>query len=88
MPVFDYVNKLAKINPDDKLAQVAFDNNMFLRGLLLRSESALGNAIAAMNNRELLDKYNRYIAASKELVSRQYVSALGNYLKSNNLKMR
>ena len=86
MPVFDYVNNLVELKPDDKLAIVAFDNNMFLRGLLLRSESALGNAIAAINDKELLDKYNRYVAASKELVSRQYVSGPGNYFKKQQLE--
>lgn len=86
MPVFDYVNNLVEIKADDKLAIIAFDNNMFLRGLLLRSESALGNAIAAMNDKELLDKYNRYVEASKELVSRQYVSGPGNYIKKQQLE--
>lgn len=86
MPVFDYVNNLVELKHDDKLATVAFDNNMFLRGLLLRSESVLGNAIAAMNDKDLLDKYIRYVAASKELVSRQYVSGPGNYFKKQQLE--
>lgn len=81
MPIFNYVNELEEMRPTENLAAVAFDNNMFLRGLLLRSETALGNAIASMDDKELLAKYNRYVEVSQELTARQYVSGPGNYIK-------
>lgn len=86
MPIFNYVNELVEIKPTENLAMVAFDNNMFLRGLLLRSETSLGNAIAAMDDKDLLTKYNRYIEASQELTARQYVSGPGNYIKKQQLE--
>lgn len=86
MPIFNYVNELVEIKPTENLAMVAFDNNMFLRGLLLRSETSLGNAIAAMDDKDLLSKYNRYIEASQELTARQYVSGSGNYIKKQQLE--
>lgn len=86
LPTFNSVNELVEIRPDNDLAMVAFDNNMFLRGLLLRSETALANDIAAMNDSILLADYNLYVDISKELVSRQYVSGPGNYIRKLQLE--
>ena len=85
-PLFSYANRLMESHPSDELATECFENNMFLRGLLLRSETSVANAIAAMGNPGLSGKYNRYIEASQELVSRQYVSGPGNYYARRRLE--
>lgn len=85
-PLFSYTNRLIELHSSDKLAVACFENNMFLRGLLLRSETSVANAIAAMGNKELTEKYNRYVQASQELVSRQYVSGPGNYYAKKKLE--
>lgn len=85
-PLFSYTNRLMEIHPSDKLALGCFENNMFLRGLLLRSETSVANAIAAMGNKGLTEKYNRYLAASQELVFRQYVSGPGNFYAMKKLE--
>lgn len=85
-PLFSYTNRLMELHSSDKLAVACFENNMFLRGLLLRSETSVANAIAAMGNKELTEKYNRYVQASQELVSRQYVSGPGNYYAKKKLE--
>lgn len=85
-PLFAYTNRLMELHPSDKLAVASFENNMFLRGLLLRSETSVGNAITAMDNKDLTAKYNRYIQASQELVSRQYISGPGNYYAKKKLE--
>ncbi len=85
-PLFSYANKLMEMNPSDKLAVSCFENNMFLQGLLLRSETSVANAIVAMGNQELLHKYNRYVEASQELVSRQYISGPGNFYAKKKLE--
>lgn len=85
-PLFSYTNRLMELHPSERLAVACFENNMFLRGLLLRSETSVANAIAAMDNKVLTAKYNRYIKASQELVSRQYVTGPGNYYAKRRLE--
>lgn len=85
-PLFSYTNQLMESHPSDELATACFENNMFLKGLLLRSETSVANAIAAMGDKELTQKYNRFVEASKELVSRQYVSGPGNYYAKKKLE--
>lgn len=85
-PLFAYTNRLMELHTSDKLAVASFENNMFLRGLLLRSETSVANAIIAMDNKDLTAKYNRYIQASQELVSRQYISGPGNYYAKKKLE--
>lgn len=85
-PLFSYANRLMESHPSDKLAQTTFENNMFLKGLLLHSETSVGNAIAAMGDNELTQKYNRFIEASQELVSRQYVTGPGNFYAKKRLE--
>ena len=85
-PLLRYSNRLMEFHPSDGLATACFENNMFLKGLLLRSETSVVNAIAAMSNKELTHKYNRFVEASQELVSRQYVSGPGNYYAKKKLE--
>lgn len=85
-PLFSYTNQLMESHSSDALAIACFENNMFLKGLLLRSETGVANAIAAMGDKELTRKYNRFVEASKELVSRQYVSGPGNYYAKKKLE--
>lgn len=85
-PLFDYANGLMERHPSDDLAVACFENNMFLRGLLLRSATSVANAIAAMGSEELAAKYDRYVEASRELVTRQYVTGLGNYYARKRLE--
>ena len=85
-PMFAYANQLMELHPSDKLARACFENNMFLKGLLLRSETSVANAITAMGNNELTQKYNRYVEASQELISRQYITGPGNYYAKKRLE--
>lgn len=85
-PIFDYANSLLVRHPSDDLAAACFENNMFLRGLLLRSETAIANAIEDIGDKSLTEKYNKYIDLSKELVARQYTSGPGNYLRKKNIE--
>lgn len=85
-PLFSYTNQLMESHPSDALAMACFENNMFLKGLLLRSETSVANAIAAMGDKDLTRKYDRFVEASKELVSRQYVSGPGNYYAKGKLE--
>lgn len=85
-PLLSYANRFMELHPSDDLVQTVFENNMFMKGLLLRSETSVGNAIAAMGDKELTRKYNRFIEASQELVSRQYITGPGNYYAKKRLE--
>ena len=85
-PLFAYANRLMESHPSDALAIACFENNMFIKGLLLRSETLVANAIAAMAVKELTRKYYRFLEASQELVSRQYISGPGNFYVKKKLE--
>lgn len=85
-PLLSYANDLLPSKPFDELAKVCFENNMFLRGLLLRSENALANSISGMGNKELEDKFHKYVNLSQELVARQYISGPGNYFRKSQIE--
>ena len=86
MPVLTFGNSLLESVSSDKLSTTVFENNMFLRGLLLRSENTLAAAIEDMNDQDLSDKYKTYQKLSEELVARQYMSGIGNAYKKNQLE--
>jgi len=86
MPILQYANNALEAHPSEALAKVVFENNMFMRGLLMRSTTGLANTIAAMNDSTLSKQYDRYISLKQELVARQYVSGLGNSLKKNRIE--
>lgn len=85
-PIFSYASDALVEHPTDELAKICFENSIFLRGLLLRSETALANTISGMGNKELTDKYNRYVRLSQELVARQYISGPGNYFRKSQIE--
>lgn len=85
-PMFSYSNRLMESHPSEALAIACFENNMFIKGLLLRSETSVANSITAIGDKELTGKYNRFMEASQELVSRQYVSGPGNFYAKKKLE--
>lgn len=86
LPIFTYTKSLLQRHPTERIAELVFENSIFLRGLLLRSEESMAIAIAAMNDRCIEETYHRYREASKELVARQYLSNIGNALVISQLE--
>ena len=80
-PTLTYANSLMERHPSNDLAVACFENNIFLRGLLLRSETTTANTIRSIGDKELSAMYDRYVELSREMVARRYVSGPGNYLK-------
>ena len=87
IPILKYGNILLENYTSEDLLKVVFDNNMFLRGLLLRSETSLYNAIQSMNDPGLMEKYQEYKNINQELIARQYISGLGNTFRKTELEI-
>ena len=85
-PIFDFVNMAVEIHPSEKLLRTAFDNNMFIKGLLLRSEQSVANAIDAMGDNELSSQYRKFVSLSQELTAREYISGPGNAFRKKQLR--
>ncbi|MBO7444851.1 MAG: CHAT domain-containing protein [Bacteroidales bacterium] len=84
---FDYALRLLESHPDDsRLANLCFDNAMFKKGLLLRSNLAIRNAVKNLNNPGLLKDYDKLRKCQKELVARKSLHGLGNTYKSKQLE--
>ncbi|MBS7346864.1 MAG: tetratricopeptide repeat protein, partial [Muribaculaceae bacterium] len=73
-PTLTYANSLMERHPSNDLAVACFENNIFLRGLLLRSETTTANTIRSIGDKELSAMYDRYVELSREMVARRYVS--------------
>lgn len=85
-PIFDFVNMAVEIHPSERLVRTAFENNMFIKGLLLRSEQSVSNAIDAMGDNELSSQYRKFISLSQELTAREYISGSGNAFRKKQLR--
>ena len=85
-PIFDFVNMAVEIHPSERLVRTAFENNMFIKGLLLRSEQSVSNAIDGMGDNELSSQYRKYVSLSQELTAREYISGPGNAFRKNQLR--
>lgn len=80
---YTYALHLLKDHPEDKrLANLCFENNMFKRGLLLRSNLAVRNAVKAMGNSQLLQDYDTLQKLQNELIARECMRSPHNsYIK-------
>lgn len=86
IPLFDAVNEAVEEHPSKVLNRIGFENNMFLKGLLLRSERAVINSINKMGDRALSRRYEKFVSLSAELNTREYISGLGNAYRKSQLK--
>lgn len=84
-PLFEYANQLLEEHPNSILPSVCFENNMFLRGLLLRSDVSVSNAISALNDVNLTNEYQQYLKLSQEFTARKYINGPGNYIRKRQL---
>ncbi len=79
---FSYALQLLSENPSNKdLIELCFENEVFNRGLLMRSDVMLRQALKESNDSSLLDDYNKYIKLKRELVAREEITGPGNYVK-------
>lgn len=82
---FDYAVEMALTHGNPQLAQLCIDNLMFERGLLLRSDAAMRNAVKDSPDSAT---YTQLISMQRELAARQHLSGPGNAVKIGQLKSK
>ena len=70
---FEYAEDLMTRYQSEDLAQLCYDNAVFMKGLLLRSNRTIRNSIQNLGDTSLVDKYNELLEAYKELTYRSEI---------------
>lgn len=83
---FDYAANLLYHHPSERMAELCFDNDMFMKGLLLRSSREIANSIKASGDDKMLAMYDTLLVRRKELSYREGLGRVGNSIRMNNLK--
>ncbi len=83
---FDYASDLLYSHPSDALAELCFDNTVFMKGLLLRSNRELANRIGAIGDSLMLERYRTLQEYRKELSYREGLGKVGNAIRKAYLK--
>lgn len=72
---------LCKYPQNKNLVELCFENEVFYRGLLLRSDAMLRHALAEAADSSLIQNYNSYLRLKQELVAREEISGPGNFAR-------
>lgn len=84
---FSYALQMLGDYPSNEdLIKLCFENEVFKRGLLLRSDALLKQALADTKDKTLLDEYDKYILFRRELMAREEISGPGNLARKMYLK--
>ena len=84
---FSYALQMLGNNPSNEdLIKLCFENEVFKRGLLLRSDVLLKRALADSKDKTLLGEYDKYILLRRELMAREEISGPGNLARKMYLK--
>ena len=83
---FDYAANLLYERPSEALASLCFENSIFMKGLLLRSNRETANKIRNSGDASLLDMYEQLLEYRKELSYREGLGNVGNAIRMNNLR--
>lgn len=83
---FDYAANLLYNHPSDALASLCFENSVFMKGLLLRSNREMALKIKNSGDESLLSMYNQLIEYRKELSYREGLGNVGNAIKMSRLR--
>lgn len=83
---FDYALDLLHNHPSAELAEVCFDNTLFMKGLLLRSNREIANKIKNLGDANMLRKYESLQEFRKELSYREGLGNVGNVIRMASLR--
>ena len=83
---FDYAANLLYNHPSDALASLCFENSIFMKGLLLRSNREIANKIQNSGDASLLAKYEQLLEYRKELSYREGLGNVGNAIRMSSLR--
>lgn len=86
---FSYALALLNEYPNnEKLVELCFENEVFNRGLLMRTDALLRNTLINSSDTTLLNDYEQYIAFKQELIARDEVVGPGNFARRMYLKQK
>lgn len=83
---FDYAIDLLHAHPSNDLARLCFENSLYMKGLLLRSNRELSTKIKASGDEALLKDYEQLMKYREELSYRENLGKIGNALVVSQLK--
>ncbi len=83
---FDYAANLLYNHSSDALASLCFENSIFMKGLLLRSNREIANKIQNSGDASLLAKYEQLLEFRKELSYREGLGNVGNAIRMSSLR--
>ena len=84
---FSYALEMMAENPGNKdLVELCFENEVFKRGLLMRTDVLLRQALAESDDTTLLAQYDKYMEYRQELIAREEISGPGNGARKAYLK--
>ena len=83
---FGYAIDLLSSRPSNKLAELCFENEMYSKGLLLRSNREIANIIRNTDDAQLISKYEQLTDYRKELSYREGLGNIGNAIRISTLK--
>ena len=79
---FSYALSLLEQMPENKkLTDLCFENEVFKRGLLLRSDVMIRRALTETKDSILINDYDQYISLKRELIAREEISGPGNFAR-------
>ena len=84
---FSYALKLLEEQPNNEdLAELCFENEVFNRGLLMRTDALLRQALLSSGDSSLIKDYEQFIGYKRELIARDEVVGPGNFARRMYLK--
>jgi CHAT domain-containing protein len=84
---FSYALELLEEQPNNEdLAELCFENEVFNRGLLMRTDALLRQALLSSGDSSLIKDYEQFIGFKRELIARDEVVGPGNFARRMYLK--
>lgn len=84
---FSYSLELLEEQPNNEdLAELCFENEVFNRGLLMRTDALLRQALLSSGDSSLIKDYEQFIGYKRELIARDEVVGPGNFARRMYLK--
>ena len=86
---FAYALELLEKQPNNEdLTELCFENEVFNRGLLMRTDAELRQALLSSGDSTLIKEYEQYIVFKRELIARDEVVGPGNFARRMYLKQK
>jgi CHAT domain-containing protein len=86
---FSYALELLEKQPNNEdLAELCFENEVFNRGLLMRTDALLRQALLSSGDSTLTKDYEQFIGYKRELIARDEVVGPGNFARRMYLKQK